>query len=348
MRSLTVSEVQISDESPAFVIAEIGHNHQGNLEIAKKMIQSAKESGASAVKLQKRSNKSLFTRSFYSRPYNSENSFGRTYGEHREKLEFDRPQYLELQAFAQSFGVIFFATAFDFESVDFLVSIDVPAIKIASGDLTNIPLIKYAAQSNRPLLLSTGGGSIEDASRVVDELGHLDTDFSLLQCTAGYPPDWHEINLRVITTYRDMFPDVVVGFSSHDNGIAMAVAACALGARIIEKHFTLNRTMKGTDHAFSLEPQGFKKLVRDVNRLHVALGDGVKRQYESEAAPLEKMSKKIVLARTLSADYLLDSACLEFRSPGDGLQPWRISELIGKKLKKSMEAESTISLDDVY
>lgn len=348
MRSLSVSGVSISDESPAFTIAEIGHNHQGNLEIAKKMIQSAKESGASAVKLQKRSNKSLFTSSFYNRPYNSENSFGKTYGEHREKLEFDRPQYLELQAFAQSVGVIFFATAFDFESVDFLVSIDVPAFKVASGDLTNIPLIKYMAQSNRPLLISTGGGSIDDASRVVDELGQLGADFSLLQCTAGYPPDWHEINLRVITTYRDMFPDVVIGFSSHDNGIAMAAAAYALGARIIEKHFTLNRTMKGTDHAFSLEPQGLKKLVRDLNRLQMALGDGVKRQYHSEAAPLEKMSKKIVLARTLSADHVLDVSCLEFRSPGDGLRPWRVGELIGKKLKKSMEAESTISLDDVY
>lgn len=343
-----VSGVQISDELPAFIIAEIGHNHQGNLETAKKMIQSAKDSGASAVKLQKRSNKSLFTSSFYNRPYNSENSFGNTYGEHREKLEFDRPQYLELQAFSQSIGVIFFATAFDFESVDFLVSIDVPAFKVASGDLTNIPLIKYMAQANRPLLISTGGGSTEDTSRVVDELGHLDADFSLLQCTAGYPPDWHEINLRVITTYRNMFPDVVIGFSSHDNGIAMATAAYALGARIIEKHFTLNRTMKGTDHAFSLEPQGFRKLVRDLNRLQMALGDGVKRRYESEAAPLEKMSKKIVLARRLSADYVLDISCLEFRSPGDGLLPWRIGELIGKKLKKSMEAESTITLDDVY
>jgi sialic acid synthase len=348
VRKLTISNFEISDSSQAFVIAEIGHNHQGNLETAKKMIRSAKEAGASAVKLQKRSNKSLFTTAFFNRTYNGENSFGRTYGEHREKLEFNQQQYLELKQYSKELGVIFFATAFDCESVDFLVEIGVPALKVASGDLTNIPLLRYMAETRLPLIISTGGASLGDVSRVVDELQNLNVQFSLLQCTAGYPPKWEEINLRVISTFKSMFPGTVVGFSSHDNGIAMAAAAYALGARIVEKHFTLDRTMRGTDHAFSLEPQGFKKMIRDLNRLHLALGDGVKKPYESEAGPLEKMSKKIVLSRSLEAHHLLDVSCFDFKSPGDGLKPWQANELIGKRLKYAMEVETAVSLDDVY
>ena len=169
-RTILLENISISDDSKCFVIAEIGHNHQGNVELCKQMIKAAFDAGATAVKLQKRSNKNLFTKQYFDRPYNSENSFGATYGEHRENLEFDRDQYLELQAFSAQLGVIFFATAFDFESADFLEDLDMPAYKVASGDLKNIPLISYLATFGKPLFLSTGGGTIEDVDRVVATL----------------------------------------------------------------------------------------------------------------------------------------------------------------------------------
>jgi len=196
------------------------------------------------------------------------------------------------------------------------------------------------------LIISTGGGYQEDIDRVVESLESKKAQYSILQCTAGYPPAWNELNLGVITTLRNKFPSTVIGFSSHDNGIAMSVAAYALGARIIEKHFTLNRTLKGTDHAFSLEPQGLSKLVRDLDRLHVALGDGIKSQYPSESDPLQKMGKKIVAARALPKGTVLSSEDLEFKSPGDGLPPWRVQEIIGKTLARNLEFEEAVIEND--
>lgn len=342
---MKVQNIDISDGSKCFIIAEIGHNHQGNIETAKKMIEVAAGCGVSAVKLQKRSNKTLFTRSYFDRPYESENSFGKTYGEHREFLEFDLDQYRELQDFSTKLGLVFFATAFDFESADFLESLDVPAYKLASGDLKNIPLIKYLSKFGKPLILSTGGGTAEDVDRAVKVLSDSDTPFCILQCTAGYPPEWNEINLRVISDFRERYTSPVIGFSSHDNGIAMSVAAYALGARVIEKHFTLNRTMRGTDHAFSLEPQGMRKLVRDLDRLHLAMGDGVKRQFESESGPLEKMGKKMVATKDLAAGHVLCVEDVAFKSPGDGLPPWMIDEIIGRRIGREIVVDENLTTD---
>ena len=233
------------------MVAEIGHNHQGDVEKAKEMFSVAKQCGVNAVKLQKRSNRHLFTREIYQAPYDHKNSFGKTYGQHREALEFDRKQYLELQAYAAQIGLTLFATAFDFQSADFLASLDMPAFKIASGDLKNIPLQKHIAGFGKPVFLSTGGGSLADVRRAYDAIMPINSQLSILQCTAAYPAQHEDLNLRVITRYRELFPDVVVGLSDHENGIAMALVAFMLGARVIEKHFTLNHTLKGTDHAFS-------------------------------------------------------------------------------------------------
>ena len=345
-RAIYIENIEVSDNSRCFVIAEIGHNHQGNIDTAKKMIKAAVDAGASAVKLQKRDNRSLYTSAYYDRPYNSENSFGDTYGEHREFLEFNHDQYKELQDYSNELGTIFFATAFDFKSADFLKNLNVPAFKVASGDLKNLPLINYLADFGKPLIISTGGGTQEDIDRVVESLESKNAQYSILQCTAGYPPAWNELNLGVITTLRNKYPNPVIGFSSHDNGIAMSVAAYALGARIVEKHFTLNRTFKGTDHAFSLEPQGLGKLVRDLDRLHIALGDGIKNQYQSEFDPLQKMGKKIVASKALAKGTVLSAMDFDFKSPGDGLPPWMIQKIVGKTLTRDLNYEDAISETD--
>lgn len=344
-RELFVGGVRIADESECYVIAEIGHNHQGDVEQAKKMIQAAAAAGANAAKLQKRDNRALFIKNYYDRPYASENSFGDSYGTHREFLEFGEKEYKELQAFSKTVGISFFATAFDFESADFLASLDMPAFKVASGDLTNIPLIRYLARFGKPLILSSGGGTLEDVDRAVDALREMNAEYCMMQCTAGYPPAWEELNISVISTFRERYQEAVVGFSSHDSGIAMPVAAYVLGARIVEKHFTLNRAMKGTDHAFSLEPQGLGKMVRDLRRLKLATGDGVKCQYPSEKEPLTKMGKRLVAATAITAGTVLAREHIAIKSPGGGTPPYHLDEMIGKWTKIALDVDQDITFE---
>ena len=346
-RTLQIESTQINDDSDCYVIAEIGHNHQGNLETAKELFRAAKECGVNAVKLQKRDNRSLYTREMYNKPYDNENSFGDTYGRHREFLEFGMAEYKELQNFASELGLTFFATAFDFSSADFLAELNAPAYKIASGDLRNIPLLKYVAGFKRPVIVSTGGGTIEDVQRAYDAVMPINPQLAILQCTAGYPCAFEEMNLRVITSFRERFPDVVIGLSSHDSGIAMVVAAYILGARIVEKHFTLNRAMKGTDHAFSLERGGMRRVVRDLKRVRLALGDGVKSTYESEVAPLLKMGKKLVAAVDLPANHVIRREDIAIKSPGDGLRPYEIDRVIGKVTRRPLKEDENIAIEDL-
>lgn len=345
-RKLVVDGHVISDDSVPFVIAEIGHNHQGSLDKAKELILAAQECGVDAVKFQKRNNKTLYTKSLYNQPYDNENSFGMTYGEHREALEFGKTEYLELKHYAETLGVVFFATAFDFTSVNFLVEINVPAIKIASGDLSNVPLLKYVAETKRPIFLSTGGATMEDVMRAYDVISKVNDQICIMQCTASYPAEPSEVNLNVLKVYREMFP-CVIGLSDHYNGIAMAPIAYVLGARVIEKHFTFNHAAKGTDHAFSLEPIGMRKMVRDLHRAKEALGDGVKRQYASESKPLFKMGKKVVASHDMKAGTEISSLDLALKSPNDGIPPYQIYGVIGKVLVRDIREDESIRWEDL-
>jgi N-acetylneuraminate synthase/sialic acid synthase len=343
--TLKIGTREIGDATQCYVIAEIGHNHQGSLERARELFKEAKLAGAHAVKLQKRHNRGLYTRAAYNKPYDNENSFGATYGEHREFLEFGREQYIELQAYARELGVDFFSTAFDIHSADFLEGLDVPAYKIASGDLKSTPLLKYVARMGKPMIISTGGALLEDVQRAYDTVMPINPQLSILQCTAGYPAAFEELDLRVIATYREKFPGAVIGFSSHDNGIAMPVAAYMLGARIVEKHFTLNRAMKGTDHAFSLEPTGLSKMVRDLERTYKATGDGTKKIYESEKAPIIKMGKSLVVARDLPSGHVLTAADIVMKSPGGGIPPYELDHVLGMVTTKALHEDDFLSHD---
>jgi N-acetylneuraminate synthase/sialic acid synthase len=327
------------------VIAEVGHNHQGSVEQAKALFKAAQEAGASAVKLQKRDNRGLYTREAYGKPYENENSYGATYGEHREALEFGRAEYEELQAYCAELGITFFSTAFDFVSADFLAELDMPAYKIASGDLTNTPLLRHVARIGRPVIVSTGGATLEDVHRAVDAIGELNPRIGILQCTATYPTEPEQMNLRVIASLREAFPTACVGLSDHYNGIAMAVAAYVLGARIIEKHFTLNHTWRGTDHALSLEPVGMRKMIRDLRRARQALGDGVKRVLPGEEGAMTKMGKTLVAARDLPAGHLLTAADIAVKSPGGGLPPYELDRLLGRRLSQALRADDMIRFE---
>jgi N-acetylneuraminate synthase/sialic acid synthase len=345
---LRVDGKRIHDGGEAYVVAEIGHNHQGDVEKAKALIRTARECGVDAVKLQKRDNRSLYTRSLYDSPYDNEHSFGATYGEHREALELSASEWLELREFSREEGVTLFATVFDALSADFLAELGLPAFKIASADLVNTPLLRQVAAYGKPIFLSTGGGTLEDVERALDTILPLNPQLCLMQCTASYPCAVEELNLQVIETYREHFPDVVVGLSDHQSGIAMTLIGYMLGARVIEKHFTLDHALKGSDHAFSLMPEGMRRLVRDLHRIPVALGDGVKRPFASEERPLEKMGKKLVAARDLPAGHVLAAGDVVAKSPADGgLPPYELDRLLGRRLSSSLSLEQEVTFDDV-
>ena len=343
--TLRIGSHVIGDHTPCYVIAEIGHNHQGSLDKARELFRKASLAGAHAVKLQKRDNRTLYTRAAYDKPYDNENSFGATYGEHREFLEFGMREYRELQSYATELGLDFFSTAFDIASADFLHQLDVPVYKIASGDLKSTPLLKHVAGFGKPMIISTGGAEIDDVQRAYDTIMPINPQLAILQCTAGYPAAFEELDLRVITTYRERFSDVVIGFSSHDNGIAMPVAAYMLGARIVEKHFTLNRTSKGTDHAFSLEPVGLSKLVRDLDRTFKAMGDGQKKVYESERAPILKMGKSLVVAHNLPVGHVLRREDIVMKSPAGGIPPYELDSVIGRVTLKPLHEDDFLTFE---
>jgi len=347
MRELIVDDKVINDESECFVIAEVGHNHQGSIETAKEIFKKAKEAGASAVKLQKRDNKILFTKEMYNSHYDSKNAYGDTYGKHRDALEFGMEEYIELQQYAKKLGLIFFATPFDLPSVDFLEKLNVPMYKIASGDLKSTPLLNHVAKTGKPVLVSTGGGEMDDVQRAYDLITAENPNIAILQCTAAYPCEPEEMNLKVITTFRENFPDKVIGLSDHQSGISMALVAFTLGARIVEKHFTINRAWKGTDHAFSLEPVGLTKLVRDLRRAKVAIGDGVKQSIDKEVKPLFKMGKKLVAATDLKKGKILTDTDITIKSPNDGLPPYEWDNIIGLTLKKDLKKDENINFADL-
>lgn len=347
MRKMVIDGTEITDTSDCYVIAEIGHNHQGSLDQCKKLFKAAKAAGADCVKLQKRDNRALFTKEIYNAPYNSENAYASTYGAHREFLEFGREEYVALKKYAKELEITFTSTAFDFPSADFLAELDMPAYKMASGDITNTPLLKYVAKLGKPMVVSTGGATIEEVRRAYDVIMPINPQLCIMQCTSGYPPTFEELNLRVIETFLKEFPDIVIGFSAHDSGIAMSLAGYVLGARMIEKHFTLNRAMKGTDHSFSLEPRGLEKMVRDLRRGRLALGDGIKRRYPIEEAPLFKMAKKIVAARDLPAGHVITEADLAYKCPADGLPPYMYDQVVGKRLLKPLQEDQNIELGDL-
>ena len=347
MPEIKINKQIVNDKSLPFFISEVGSNHQGDVEHCKNLILASKDAGASAVKLQKRMNKSFYSKELYNEPYNNPNSFASSYGEHREYLDFDKSQWSELLSFSKENDVTLFSTAFDIESADFLEEVGVDLFKIPSGGLKHLPLIEHVASFNKPVIISTGGGTIEDVDRVIDATSKYKNNIVLLQCTAGYPVAWQDLNLNVIQTYRKRYPDNVIGLSSHDNGIAMALVSYVLGARVIEKHFTLNRANKGTDNAFSLEPNGFKKMVRDISRAQVAMGDGIKKTYPSEDEPLRKMATSIRANRTIQIGEVMKNEDVKFAAPNDGLEPYNINKIIGKKAEKTFNEDDLIWFEDL-
>jgi len=329
-----------------FSIAEIGHNHQGELEKAFQLISEAARCGVDAVKFQKRDNKSLFTKDFYDSPYDNPNSYGATYGKHREYLEFGMSEYKELIDYSNKLNVILFATPFDLKSVEFLEKLNMPLYKMASADLRNLPLQREIAKTKKPILLSTGGGTLEDVKRAKNNICEINEKLAILQCTSSYPAETDSLNLQVIKTYMKEFKNHIIGFSDHENGIDAAIVAYILGARIFEKHFTLSRALKGTDHSFSLEPRGLERFIRNLKRIPKMMGSGVKEVLSCEENPIKKMSKSIVAKIPIKKGDLLSEENLTVKSPGTGMSPAMFYKILGKKINRSLIQDEELTETD--
>ena len=345
-KKIILDNVEVTEESLPYVIAEIGHNHQGSVDQCKELFIKAKNSGANAVKLQKRDNKKLYTKQFYDSEYNNVNSYGKSYGEHREKLEFGYTEYKELFEFSKELGITMFATPFDFSSLEFLEKFNCPFYKVASSDVTFIQLIKKIAETGKPVIISTGHASFEDIDRVLDSV-NFKNDVAFLQCSSVYPADAKQINLNVIPELIKRYQKNIIGYSGHDSGILIPTIAYLKGARIIEKHFTLNRSLKGTDHGMSLEPEGLSKMCSGFRKVKDSLGLRLKERMPYESKYIYKMKKTIVASKELNINHIISNDDIDFKSPGGELECYDSDKIIGKKLIKNILKDQPLSFSDI-
>ena len=286
-RKVRIGDRLVGEGALCFVVAEIGINHNGDIEIAKRLIDAATEAGADAVKFQKRTVEVVY--SAEERARQRESPFGTTNGDLKRGLEFGIKEYAEIDEYCKAKGMLWTASCWDEESVDFMEQFHPPYYKIASACLTDDKLLRHHRARGRPVVLSTGMSRMQQIRHAVEVLGGTD-NLILLHCTSTYPSRPEELNLRVIDMLRAEF-DCPIGYSGHEVGLQTTLAAVMLGACMVERHITLDRSMWGSDQSASVEPQGFQRLVRDIRVSEMALGDGVKRVYESEKPIMAKLRR---------------------------------------------------------
>jgi N-acetylneuraminate synthase/sialic acid synthase len=347
-RKFTINKEIITEKSQCYFVAEIGANHCGNMKLAKDLIDMCKLAGASAVKLQKRSNKNLFTKKMYNSIYYNRNSYGPTYGKHRESLELTISHYKQLKKYAAKRKILLVCTPFDEKSLLELESINIQAYKIASADITNLPLISKVASTRKPTFMSTGASSMKDVELAYRTFTKVHNNLCIMQCTSIYPPKYDQLNLNIINTYKEKFKNNIIGLSSHESGIAMDLVAYVMGARVIEKHVTLNRAMKGTDHAFSLELVGLKKSIQYLTNAKKAFGSNIKKTLQDEKLLLKKQIKSIVASRNLNINQTIthEDVCFKVNG-GDGLNPTFLNKFLGKKIKCNIFRDQPLYLKHV-
>lgn len=347
MRELKIGN-RVLTEDDCFIIAEIGANHMGDPDLCEKMIIEAAKCGVDAVKMQKRNNKKMFTKTALSKPYANELSYGATYGEHREYLDwFGKKEFVRFKTLAEKYGVIFFATPFEEDSVDFLQKIDVQLWKIASCDVTNLPLLRKVAAYQQPMIVSTGGATMHEIVTMFDTIYPINCNFTILHCVSTYPNEDSALNLKFIEHLRQKFPYNIIGFSSHHPGILPLIVARTLGASIFEVHFTMNRGQNGTDHGFSMEPRGLRTICQDLKRIKTMLGKQFKDVYQEEKDGfIKKMGKSIYVNRGMVKGEMLKREDLCLKSPANGLKPSELDGIVGKTLISDLSTGIAIKKED--
>jgi sialic acid synthase len=332
---------KVGDGFPTYIIAEIGQNHNGDVRLAKKLIDMAVRCGASAVKFQKRDIPSELSKEAFDKPYDNPNSFGRTYGEHRIFLELDEEQHRDLKEYALAQGITYFCTPCDVPSLELLERIGCPFYKVASRDLTNIPLLEGLAKTGKPVIISTGMADFEDIDDALSTLKLGPDKLFIMQCTSEYPCKLENVNLRAMKTLRDRY-GYLVGLSDHTSGVIVSAAASVMGARMIEKHITLDRTMKGTDQPGSLEEAGLKKLVDYIRATELALGDGTKEFNPAVLSAKHKLARSLTSKVAIQKGQPITEDFLCLKSPGNGIL-WRDRhQVLGKKASVDILPDVTL------
>lgn len=343
-RKLIVADRVIGEGNPCFLIAEAGVNHNGDLDLALRMIDAAADAGADAVKFQTfRADRLVTAGARKARYQESASHPGESQLEMLRRLELSEEMHPPLVARCSERGVVFLSTPFDEESALFLETLGVPAFKVGSGDLTNLPFLGLLASLGRPMIVSTGMGDHEEVRDAVETIrSEGNSDVVLLHCVSNYPANPRDVNLRAMTTLRDSF-GTFVGFSDHTEGFEVALAAVALGASVVEKHFTLDRSLPGPDQRASMEPQGFRRLVEAVRLVESCLGDGVKRSTASEAETAYVARKSLVALRALAVGETLDLRSIGARRPGGGIPPSERDALVGRRVTRAISAGEPLS-----
>jgi N-acetylneuraminate synthase len=337
MPEIKIGDRLIGDGHPTYIIAEIGVNHNGLLDLAIELIDASIDAGADAVKFQKRDLNKLYSKKYLENVNAGEKTL-RYLLPILQRVELPNEAYYRIVDYCSAKGITFMCSAFDSESADFLEGLGVPAYKVASADLTNIPLLVHLVKKGKPLILSTGMSRMDEVEFTVDFLKGRRAEFALLHCNSTYPTAFEDINLRFMDQLRRF--EVPIGYSGHERGIAISTVASALGASIIERHITLDRTMDGPDHAASLEPHGFRKMVRDIRQVSEALGTG-KEKFISRGEILnrEVLGKSLIATRNINPGETITPDLVSVKGPALGISPQHYPDLVGRVAERSIEED---------
>ena len=350
MKTLKIAGKLIGQGAPCFIIAEAGVNHNGDVRLARKLIDAAVEAGADAVKFQTFEAEELVTETAEKADYQKETTGSKeSQFQMLKKLELSEKDFESLFIYAQKKGIISLSTPFDKGSADLLDKLGVPAFKIGSGEITNFPLLKHIAAKQKPVILSTGMSTLDEVDRAVRTLKKDGSgEIALLHCVSCYPASTEDTNLRAMETIRRKF-NMPVGLSDHSIGIHIPVAAVALGACIIEKHFTLDKNLPGPDHRASLEPDELREMVCAIREVEGALGSGVKRPVKAELDTRKAARRSLVARVDIPAGTIITEKMLDVKRPGTGVAPGEINLVIGKRARKPIrrnEVIATVRLED--
>lgn len=332
----------IGPGEPVFFIAEIGINHNGDMDTARKLIDAAHEAGADAVKFQKRTTTEILTREGREKPYTSPHAYAPTYGAHRDKLELSFDQHKELKEYAESKGVQFFASVWDHVSADDMERLGVDGYKIPSADLTNLPLLTHVAKKGKPVLISTGMNTPEEIDDAVRAILPHNNRLVIFHCLSLYPAPEDKLDMRYMDVLAAHYAPLPYGYSGHESDILPTLVAVSRGAQIIERHFTLDKTMKGSDHAASLEPKELTELIRMIRRIEKILGSSEKKMYD-ELKPLrEKLAKSVATRVFIPKGTLITEEMLTVKGPGGGIAPRDLASLVGKTAQEDIPEDALV------
>jgi N-acetylneuraminate synthase len=343
MENLRIGDKLVGDGEPCFIIAEAGVNHNGNFELAKKLIDIAKQAGADAVKFQTFKSEGVTTATTNMASY-QERNIGESESQVKmlRRLELEYGLFEELKKYCDEKGIIFLSTPHSYDAINFLDPL-VPAHKVGSGDLTNIPSLEMVAKKGKPVILSTGMGTLEEIREAVDTIRNMSNEqIILLQCVTDYPSNLEDQNIRTVETLKNEFK-VLTGFSDHTMGIIAPLVAVSLGACVIEKHFTLDRDLPGPDHKASLDPDGLKEMIDSVRKAERALGTGIKKPTKIEIEIKRLARKSLVASIDITEGTSITRNMVDIKRPETGMRPKRLKEVIGAKAKRNISKDEVIT-----